>query len=105
VAQRFRWTLALAAMAGFIALSYEILWYRAFSFVSWSHPTVFGCLLGAYLLGVAVGSFTSRRFCRVSTEDDGGGALRVLAAYVFCADLAGFLVVPVLGVLAKTAWL
>jgi len=103
---RFPLTLVVAAMAGFIALSYEILWYRAFSFVSWSHPTVFGLLLGGYLFGVAIGSSLSRRFCR---EDDGANdasrALRVLAAFVFLADGVGFLVIPVLAVLAHKTWI
>jgi len=104
-------TLAVALMAGFIALSYEILWYRAFSFVSWSHPTVFGLLLGFYLAGVAIGSSRSRNYCRTpeptapdATRDD-GKPLRVLAAFVLCACLAGFLVLPILGFLAKSNWL
>ena len=99
---RFRITLLVAAMSGFIALSYEILWYRAFSFVSWSHPTAFGLLLGAYLFGVAIGAAFSRRFCR---EAPGPEALRPLAAFIFFADLVGFLVVPALSWLATWNWL
>jgi len=99
---KLRITLLVAALSGFIALSYEILWYRAFSFVSWSHPTAFGLLLGAYLFGVALGAAFSRRFCR---ESPGAEALRPLAAFIFFADLVGFLVVPALGWLATWNWL
>ncbi|WP_394829825.1 hypothetical protein [Pendulispora albinea] len=98
---RFPLTLAVALMAGFIALSYEILWYRAFSFVSWSRPTVFGLLLGCYLFGVALGSFGSRRFCR---DTESAGALRALAWFVFFSDVVGFLVIPTLARLAHATW-
>ena len=48
--------LALAFASGFIALSYEILWYRAYSFATGGDASTFGTLLGAYLLGLALGS-------------------------------------------------
>jgi len=104
MSERFRFplTIAVAVMAGFIALSYEILWYRAFSFVSWSRPTVFGLLLGFYLFGVAIGSSVSRRFCRDDGED--GRSLRALAAFVFLSDVVGFLVIPILARLAQKVW-
>ena len=117
---RFPLTLAIALMAGFIALSYEILWYRAFAFVSWGRPTVFGLLLGWYLVGVALGSLVSRRFCRdvpaespdapaaksgaSSSSSSSSSPLRVLAAFVFLADVAGFLVIPILAWLAQRTW-
>jgi len=106
MSRRFPLTLAVALMAGFIALSYEILWYRAFSFVSWGRPTVFGLLLGFYLLGVALGSSGSRRFCREDDGDERGRerSLRALAAFVFLSDVAGFLVIPILARLAQYAW-
>jgi spermidine synthase len=102
---RLRLTLVIAAMSGFIALSYEILWYRAFAFVSWGHPTVFGLLLGFYLLGVAFGSFGSRRWCVTtqSAEED-SRRLRALAAFIFLADLVGFLVIPMLSWFATKNW-
>ncbi len=103
---RFPLTLALAATCGFIALSYEILWYRAFAFVSWGHPTVFGLLLGFYLLGVALGSVASRAYCKDSAGPvEDARRLRALAAFLFFADVTSFLVIPVLGLFATHNWL
>ena len=44
----------VSAAAGFVALSYEIVWYRVFSFYTWSAAATFGVLLGVYLLGIAL---------------------------------------------------
>ena len=51
----FAVAIIVAAAAGFIALSYEILWYRVISYASWGLPGAFGLLLAAYLFGLAIG--------------------------------------------------
>jgi spermidine synthase len=93
-------TLALAlvvvAITGFIALSYEILWFRALSFVTGGSPAVFGLLLGAYLAGLAVGSFASGLFCQSRPALGNRKYLRHIAAFVLLANLFGFLVLPLL---------
>jgi len=53
--------MAVVAVTGFIALSYEILWFRAISFVTGGAPAAFGLLLGFYppawrLVPLGVGS-------------------------------------------------
>lgn len=91
-----------AAAAGFIALSYEIVWYRVVNFLTWSAPASFGVLLGFYLLGIALGSIGSRFFCR----DEAQGklsSLRPLAVFVFFANAIGFFVVPSIARAATTA--
>lgn len=50
------WT-ALYALGGFIALSLEILWFRILDVTIKSSPYVFGHLLGAFLLFLALGGF------------------------------------------------
>ena len=50
------WT-ALYALGGFIALSLEILWFRILDVAIKSSPYVFGHLLGAFLLFLALGGF------------------------------------------------
>ncbi len=95
---RFVFALTTAALSGFVALSYEILWYRAFSFVSWSSPSAFGLLLGFYLLGVALGSLVARKFCK-PMETSNGAELIPLAAFLALANAVGFVVIPLL------AWL
>jgi spermidine synthase len=44
---------ALVGLSGFIALSYEIFWFRVFAFASGGAAPAFSLLLGAYLLGIA----------------------------------------------------
>jgi spermidine synthase len=89
--------LLIAAATGFVALSYEILWYRLYAFVSWGAPSAFGALLGFYLLGIAFGSFASRRFCTAHASTGNRRSLRLLAFFLFFANLVGFLVAPALG--------
>jgi spermidine synthase len=100
----FRLAAFIAGATGFIALSYEILWYRLYSFVSWGAPRAFGILLAAYLCGIAFGSFGVRE----SFEDGAAtsvGQLR-LARVLFAASVVCYLVAPVLGYTATiTHWL
>jgi len=79
----------LSAVAGFVSLSYEILWFRVWSFTWASLAASFGLLLGTYLVGIALGSALARRFCGGE-----GVALRALGWFVLSANAAGFLVAP-----------
>ena len=60
---RSAWAMAGAALAGFISLSHEILWYRVYAFGTGGTLPVFGILLGIYLLGMAVGALLAQRLC------------------------------------------
>lgn len=94
---RFRLALLLSLLGGFVALSYEIVWFRVYSFMSWGRANAFGLLLGAYLAGIAFGSFLARRYC------EGRRELRALALFLLFANLAGFLLVPALAELVRFA--
>jgi spermidine synthase len=87
---------AVAGTAGFVALSYEILWYRVYSFFTWSSAATFGVLLAVYLLGVALGSWASRVFCRSRPTAGEAKELAPLAAFFLAANTLSFLVVPIL---------
>lgn len=89
------------AVAGFIALAYEIIWYRLFSFWSASNARVFAIMLGAYLAGVAIGGLvvhdlTTRGKTRSTSE-----YLRLVAGFVVTANLIGFMVGPVMSWAAR----
>lgn len=96
----FAVALVVAGAAGFIALSYEIIWYRVISYASWGLPGAFGLLLAAYLFGLALGSRIAGRFC---SDDAAGNAkvLRSLAAFTFFANVVAWLVVPTFGWVSK----
>lgn len=51
----------LSLLAGYVSLSQEIVWFRALMYASASAPRVFAYALGAFLLGLALGSFVAQR--------------------------------------------
>ncbi len=85
----------LVGSAGFIALAYEIVWYRLFSFWSASNARVFATLLGAYLAGVAVGGLVAHDVTsRINHNRSSGDYLRLVACFMLVANLTGFAVAP-----------
>jgi spermidine synthase len=89
---RLRLAIFVAAFSGFIALSYELVWYRVLYVMTRGIAATFGLLLAAYLLGLAIGARASAVFCK----DTGGDArsLRVLAVFVSIANGVAALVGP-----------
>ncbi|CAN5866491.1 spermidine synthase [soil metagenome] len=97
----FALALVVAAISGFIALSYEILWYRVIAFASWGLPGAFGLLLAAYLFGLALGSRVAGAFCKDDAQAGDTRQLRALAIFAFVANLVAWTVVPFFGWSAK----
>lgn len=97
----FAVALVVAGIAGFIGLSYEILWFRVVSFASWSLPGAFGLLLAAYLFGIAIGSRIAGAFCKDEAQAGDTSMLRGLALFTFAANVVAWLVVPAFGWNAK----
>lgn len=96
--------LVFAALAGFVSLSHEILWFRAFGFVTGGSAASFGLVLGAFLLGLAGGAFAARRFCGHGQSGD-RRLLLVPAVSVLAATVGGFLTIPALGwIVTHTSW-
>lgn len=84
----------LAGVSGMIALAYEILWYRLFSYVTGSWAKSFAYLLGAYLAGIGLGSLASERLCK--RPRTALTFLSFVAWFVLLANVIGFLVAPAL---------
>lgn len=97
--------IAIAAASGFIALSYELVWYRMYSFFTWSAAATFGVLLAAYLLGIAIGSLISRRFCRDRKTEGEPRELVPLGAFFLVANTLSVLVVPIMTRAFTVTWL
>jgi spermidine synthase len=89
---RLRLALGIAALSGFIALSYELVWYRVLSIMTRGVASTFGLLLAAYLFGLAIGSRASGVLCRGPSGD--ARQLRQLALFVALANTIAALVVP-----------
>lgn len=92
--------LLLAAASGFIALAYEIIWYRLYSFTSGNRAPSFAALLAFYLFGIAFGSVVVHHLCKHKLRDDLGRTLRAGATVVLLGSIASYLLGPVVGLLA-----
>jgi spermidine synthase len=84
----------LAAVAGFVALGYEILWYRIYSFVSGGSASCFAKLLAFYLFGVAYGSFAVHDACKNKLKNDLRRTLRAGSLIVLLGSVTAFLAGP-----------
>src|SRR5262249_35891912 len=86
----------LAALSGFVALGYEILWYRVLSFTSGGVARALALLLGTYLAGIAFGSFFSERLCHFRRHASIRRFVGLTAALIVIANVLGYFVIPYL---------
>lgn len=93
-------TMFLAAISGFVSLSYEILLYRTISFGLSGAAIVFPMLLGAFLLGIALGARVSDSICSRTEGVPDVAALRFIAAFVFGSNILAFLTMGAIAWLA-----
>jgi spermidine synthase len=86
----------LAALAGYISMSQEIVWFRALSYATGGAPSAFAALLGAFLVGIALGSLYSVRLlgdpAAPSAARPAPGTL--VSALFLLAGALGFLALP-----------
>jgi spermidine synthase len=94
-----RWVLLLAALGGFIALSYEIFLFRTISYASGSSATAFAVTLACFLFGIAGGARSAGKTCEAFHPAD---AMRKAADELVFANLIGLLFLPLM---AHLAWL
>jgi spermidine synthase len=59
----------LAGLSGFIALGFEIAWFRVFAMASADRAPAFALLLSTFLAGVAAGSFVSEKLTQKATPE------------------------------------
>ena len=98
-ARDIRWTLILAALGGFISLSYEIFLFRTVSYASGSSATAFAVTLACFLAGIAGGSRSAGKMCEEFQPAD---AMRKAADELVLANLTGLLFLPLM---TQGAWL
>jgi spermidine synthase len=73
----------IAGVAGFLALGFEIAWFRIFALATFDRAPAFALLLSTYLAGIAAGSFLSESLCRrrhINPVTFAGAAMLVAAA-------------------------
>lgn len=80
--------LLLALLAGAVSLSQEIVWVRVISFMTAGRPEGFGFTLGAFLIGIAVGSIIGKRVCQRGLNGAAtSGVMLAVSALVFFISL------------------
>ena len=94
-----RLALLLAALGGFISLSYEIFLFRTVSYASGSSATVFAVTLSCFLVGIAGGSRNAGKNCETLQPAD---AMRKASDELVFANLTGLLFLPLM---THFAWL
>jgi spermidine synthase len=94
-----RQVLLLAALGGFISLSYEIFLFRTISYASGSSATAFAITLACFLIGIAGGARSAGNVCETLRPAD---AMRKAADELVFANLVGLMFLPFM---AHFAWL
>ena len=92
----FPWAMIAVGVCGFVSLSYEIVWYRVYSYASGSQAKAFALLLAAYLEGIAFGSLFSRGICQSVSRKSAARCMGAISGFAILANIAGFLVAPLM---------
>lgn len=91
----------LAGLTGFIALAFEILWYRLYSFTSEGTASCFAKLLAFYLFGIAYGAHAVHDLCRGKLRHDRARTLRAASTVVLLGTIAGYLLGPAMSIAVR----
>lgn len=86
--------LLVSGLVGFLALSYEILWFRVYGFLTGGTSSSFGIVLGSYLLGIAFGSLGARFACDERPAHAAPERLVLPAWLVLLATLGAWILIP-----------
>lgn len=86
----------LAGATGFIALAYEIIWYRLYSFTTGSTAKCFAEVLAFYLFGIAYGSLSVRSACQAKLGNDIRRTMAAGAEVIVLGGIASYLLGPAL---------
>jgi spermidine synthase len=92
----------LAGVTGYLSLSFEMLWFRAYAFLSGGSAKDFALLLGFFLAGIALGGLAGRPLSRMADASE--RASRVVPTLLFAvAALAALVCAPVMGLTPEKA--
>jgi len=88
--------MVVAGVTGFIALGFEIAWFRIFALASLDRAPAFALLLSTYLAGIAAGSFVSGR---LTERKDAAAILRIVGLLIVTAGAASVYLPPLIALL------
>jgi spermidine synthase len=93
--------LFVSGITGFVALGYEMVWYRLYSFASGRSAASFAVLLAWYLAGVGYGSISVRDLCRGRLRTDVASLKNLTAMTLIRANVAAFLLGPAVALVLR----
>ncbi|MBF0454074.1 MAG: spermidine synthase [Magnetococcales bacterium] len=86
-----------AGMAGFISLSFEIVWIRVYAYLTRGEAGSLAYVLGFFLIGVAFGSLIGHKISADMARKGKMKTLRLIFILLVCANGVGFLLIPLIG--------
>jgi spermidine synthase len=92
-----RLAMVIAGLSGFIALGFEIAWFRVFALASKDRAPSFALLLSTYLAGIAAGSYISEKLTEQKSSENvtrivGGLMIAAGALSVYLPPLVALLI-------------
>ena len=89
--------LLLAGLSGFLALGFEIVWFRVYSLASSDRAPAFALLLATYLGGIAAGAYLSEKFTQRASAEI---VVRTMGFLLLAAGALSPLLAPLVAYLA-----
>ena len=90
--------MVLAGLSGFIALGFEISWFRVFSIASSDRAPAFALLLSTYLAGIAAGSYLLEK---LGDRLDSTGVLQFAGSILLLAGALSCFLPPIVALLVS----
>jgi spermidine synthase len=88
--------MVIAGICGFIALGFEITWFRVFALASQDRAPAFALLLSTYLAGIAAGSYVSEKLMEQKSSQD---VFQVIGALILIAGAISVYLPPLVALL------
>jgi predicted membrane-bound spermidine synthase len=86
----------IAGLSGFMALGFEMVWFRVFSLASSDRAPAFALLLSTYLAGIAVGSYIGGKLTEGKAQTD---VLRIIGYVMLTAGAVSPYLAPLIATL------
>jgi len=81
----------LVFVTGFLAIGYEIIWFRVIGVLTKASPYAFSTVLAVYLLGIAIGSYAMNRYLQRNPEVHKKSLFFRIQFYIGVSVLVSFL--------------
>jgi predicted membrane-bound spermidine synthase len=88
--------MVMAGLSGFIALGFEIAWFRVFALASKDRAPAFALMLSIYLAGIAAGSYVSEKLTEQKSREE---VTRIVGGLMLAAGALSMYLPPLVALL------